>query len=101
MERRPIEEVSRENTDQRRALPLSYLPVDGGEDWIRTNNHVQVDEVTLTSLPGKESQGEWATRVVLDDRFNVEVTLISLPCERWSQHGELHSAIRRTGAVHR
>lgn len=36
---------------------MSYLPVNGGEDWIRTNNHVQVDEVTLTSLPGKRITG--------------------------------------------
>jgi hypothetical protein len=32
---------------------LSYFPVDGGEDRIRTNSGALRSEVTLISLPGK------------------------------------------------
>lgn len=47
------EKDPRRKPNRGRALPLSYCPIDGGADRIRTNNGALRSEVTLISLPGK------------------------------------------------
>lgn len=79
---RHTERVSREKTGQRRlrALPLSYLPINGGEGRIRTDNHALRRRSNSNLTTRKENHRENG-RPGWSWIFSVEVTLISLPRE--------------------